>query len=125
MKASKLVKGKEKAQSPAQWTNHIQPDSRRRRVRIQQSSASSDSGESFDFMTVNEMPSDEDHGKGAGQTSSAKVPIPQVVAAARTTFGPHSQQERLGLITSVCGAKISKPPSIPARQVTCTVDLAG
>lgn len=124
-KASNLVKGKQKgkqkAQSPGPWTDHIQPDSRRRRVRIRESSPSSDSGESFDFTAVNAMLSDHEDGdgEGSGQSSSTKVPIPQVMVTSRTTFGPRSKQEKLGMATSVNGPKISTPPpSMPARRVT-------
>lgn len=101
-KSTAAGKGKEKARakSSERWTDHIEPDSRRRRQFARESSVASCSGESFNFTEVDMMASS-DEGEGLEDDLSTMVPIPQVGSTSRNTFGPRSQQQKLGMIPTL------------------------
>ena len=103
-KSTVAGKGKQKAglTSSEHWTDHIEPDSRRRQGRVPQSSVGSDSGESFDFTEVDAMASSDEVTGGPEDDLSETVPIPQVQrSVSRNTFGPRSKQQKLGMIPSL------------------------
>lgn len=119
MKSTTGGKGREKARakSSERWTDHIEPDSRRRRGRVPQSSVASDSGESFDFTEVDTMVSSDAGTGGPEDDISATVPIPQVGSTSRNTFGPRSQQQKLGMIPSLDKvADVPKPAQMKGSK---------
>jgi hypothetical protein len=98
-------KGKRVEKSEERWTDHIFPDSRRRKRRALMPNDDEEPGEEFDFDAVDQMASsdEEDMSTGIHQT---KGPI------RKTTLAPLSKQRKLGIDTATSAAIASDGPKV-------------
>jgi hypothetical protein len=134
-----IDKGKRKMEetSNERWTDHIVPDSRRRKQRVLTAGEDGDSEEEFDFGSVNQMDSSDDediplHDRPEARHPKTSIPIPAHSMAMsepskqgptqKSTMAPRSKQrhstvpESIGMKTEV--SKTTPHPPTRARHAT-------
>jgi hypothetical protein len=133
-------KGKRKMEETPneRWTDHIVPDSRRRKQRVLTAGEDGESGEDFDFASVDLMESSEDEDvplHGQHEAGHPKTPIPITAHSVATsdpfkkgptgkksTMAPRSKQrlstgpENIGMKTKI--TKTTPQPPKRARHTT-------
>jgi hypothetical protein len=90
-------KGKRVEKSEERWTDHIFPDSQRRKRRALMPSDDEEPGEEFDFDAVDQMASSDEEDMSTG-IHRTKGPI------RKTTLAPLSKQRKLGIDTATSAA---------------------
>lgn len=125
-------KGKMVEKSEERWTEHIFPDSRRRKRRDITASENEESGEEFDFASVDQMESSEQEDirlprqpkAGPSTRPDAMTPYPRSKGDGKGTMVPLSKQRNKGLeipLKKLRAAQNTQEP--PKKKARFAIDI--